>query len=501
MPLPSAPKRQDTKVFPTPLIGDVLFSQIEDCSRKDFPEYGTPHPDTAKWPHHKLVFIRAVDNQREGIHEFFYAADRDNQDLYNWEFTKADIGGQNYDAVSRTYVLPREGFTPQVPIMGSTMPDIPSGLFTGSYVMIQRRQSRIGEQTLDSLYVADVRVYAKRCTMKNIGTDELNGKALYSTETLYYGSEVVLTIEGEGEDPDVTLTAAQLFADPTNSFWGLQEDGYENSGKQLSCEWYVITRRQVVAGTLTDGVVDVGAYNTNQRYYWPAVLGSYELMDWERNDGGTDIYPKYTFEPDAYNGPCRALVERTWSKTPISPLTVLEPMLPTPIGYACPYFTLSVPECLHAAVVSACDTSSSDPVYVTNVGSARTTPATNYLTWPASIVASDEQDPYRGGYLRTKVTVYPPPTPASPPSYSAALPTVSAISPNTGTSAGGTLVTITGTNFTNVTSVRIGGVSAAFAVDSPTQITATTPAGVAGARAVVVATWASSSGSVTFTYT
>jgi hypothetical protein len=491
MPLPSAPKRQDTKVFPTPLVGDVLFSQIEDCTRKDFPAYGTPHPDTAKWPYHKLVFIRAVENQRDGIYEFFYAADRSSQDLYNWEFTKADIGGQNFDAVQRTYVTPRASFAPATPAMGAAMPNVPNNLFSGSYVLAQRRQTRIGEQTLDSLYVADVHVYVKRCTIRNIGTDELNGKALYSTETLYYATEVVTG----------SLTASDLFAAPTNAYWGLQTDGTERSGRQLSCEWYAITVKQVIAGTIVGGVVDVGSYNTNQRYYWPAVLGSYELMDWERNDGGTDIYPKYTFEPDAYNGPCRALVERTWSKTPVSPLTVLEPMLPTPIGYACPYFTLSIPECLHAAVVSACDTSSSDPVYVTNVGSARTTPATNYLTWPTSIVASDEQDPYRGGYLRTKVTVYPPPTSASPPSYSAALPTVSAISPNTGTSAGGTLVTITGTNFTSVTSVRIGGVSAAFAVNSPTQITATTPAGVAGARAVVVATWASSSGSVTFTYT
>ncbi len=66
-------------------------------------------------------------------------------------------------------------------------------------------------------------------------------------------------------------------------------------------------------------------------------------------------------------------------------------------------------------------------------------------------------------------------------------PTITSVTPNTGTTAGGAVVTITGTNFTGVTTVTFGGNAAtAFTVDSATQISATTPAGIAGAVDVAV---------------
>lgn len=60
------------------------------------------------------------------------------------------------------------------------------------------------------------------------------------------------------------------------------------------------------------------------------------------------------------------------------------------------------------------------------------------------------------------------------------LPNITFLSPNTGSSAGGNTVIITGTGFLGVTSVTFGGVSASFTVNSSTQITATAPAGAAG---------------------
>ena len=68
-------------------------------------------------------------------------------------------------------------------------------------------------------------------------------------------------------------------------------------------------------------------------------------------------------------------------------------------------------------------------------------------------------------------------------------PTVSAISPNTGPTTGGTLVTLTGTNFTGATGVTIGGTAAtSITVISATSITATTPAHSAGTASVLVTT-------------
>ena len=66
-------------------------------------------------------------------------------------------------------------------------------------------------------------------------------------------------------------------------------------------------------------------------------------------------------------------------------------------------------------------------------------------------------------------------------------PTVSAISPATGTTAGGTAVTITGTGFLAGATVKLGGTSATGVnVVSGTSITATAPGHSAGSVSVVV---------------
>jgi len=57
------------------------------------------------------------------------------------------------------------------------------------------------------------------------------------------------------------------------------------------------------------------------------------------------------------------------------------------------------------------------------------------------------------------------------------IPTLYTISPSSGPKAGGTAITITGTNFVNITNVTLGGVNVPnFNIVSPTEMTATTPA-------------------------
>lgn len=71
----------------------------------------------------------------------------------------------------------------------------------------------------------------------------------------------------------------------------------------------------------------------------------------------------------------------------------------------------------------------------------------------------------------------------------AAAPTVTGISPTSGPIAGGTTVTITGTNFTGATAVKFGSTNTAvFTVNSATQITATAPARSAGVVDITVST-------------
>jgi hypothetical protein len=80
--------------------------------------------------------------------------------------------------------------------------------------------------------------------------------------------------------------------------------------------------------------------------------------------------------------------------------------------------------------------------------------------------------------------------------------TASGVSPNTGSTSGGTSVTITGTGFTGVTTgVTFGGTAASFTVNSLTQITATTPAHAAGTVDVAVTTGAgTATATAAFTY-
>lgn len=100
----------------------------------------------------------------------------------------------------------------------------------------------------------------------------------------------------------------------------------------------------------------------------------------------------------------------------------------------------------------------------------------------------------KSGTLTSGFTYQTPPNPA---------PTVTGISPSSGTTTGGTSVTITGTGFLSGATVTFNGAAATgVTVVSSTSITATTPAHAAGAVDVVVTNTDSKFGTLTggFTY-
>ena len=81
-------------------------------------------------------------------------------------------------------------------------------------------------------------------------------------------------------------------------------------------------------------------------------------------------------------------------------------------------------------------------------------------------------------------------------------PTASSVSPTFGSTAGGTLVTITGTNLTGAIGITVGGAACtSVIVVSATSATCTTPSGTAGPAIVVVTTGGgSSAANLLFTY-
>lgn len=395
-------------IWPTPEKQDLLFwvEANGTLPKNQGWAYGDKYQNGVEYPDHRLVHVTAAD--ADGWSRWYYASNRISEDDYNFEFTQANIGGQVFHGVQRTYLTPRAEFSITSPAAGAAMPldpkvgDPPAYMFSSGFVMSSRRQQRSGDDIFDSVYVVEIREYVKKVTITTIGVDDLNGGALSSTDTLYYATEVV---------PGTGLTAAALFAAPDNAFWGVRANGTKNTGKQLSAEWYEITNEDLVSGTFvgggSSGVVNIGTFTTNEDYFWPPVLSQFEFMDWVRNDGGVDIFPRYTFKPDGYRGPCPTTIDRKWNKDPHTIPDVV-PMLPTPITYASPFFRLAIPACLHGEVYAQCDIGTEDEDYAQNVGSTRTTPRTNYMAWPTTIVGDDFQQPYKGGYLRITKTYSQP---------------------------------------------------------------------------------------------
>ena len=68
------------------------------------------------------------------------------------------------------------------------------------------------------------------------------------------------------------------------------------------------------------------------------------------------------------------------------------------------------------------------------------------------------------------------------------IPTITSITPVSGALAGGTTITIIGTNLSNTSSITIGGVAATITNVSSTSVTCITPAGTIGARTIVLTT-------------
>ena len=92
------------------------------------------------------------------------------------------------------------------------------------------------------------------------------------------------------------------------------------------------------------------------------------------------------------------------------------------------------------------------------------------------------------------------PTAADRYTYTAPRPAVTGVSPDGGSTAGGTTVTITGTGLAGATGVRFGAAAAAITADSSTQITVTSPPGT-GTVTITVTTPAGTSKTTAGRYT
>lgn len=179
MALQQAPQRQRTRVYPTPKIADVIIRQSFETTRIAIPAYGTAHPDTTQYPNHKLVFVRVADEQGLTF-EFLYAADRSDQEDYNYEITYPYGGEIKYPRITRKYILPRgdNSLTLGSADPGTTLTGLyeykqpggqfgykqPGGVFTYEFqaitqaTLVAQSERPLGDE-LNGLYVEVTRVY------------------------------------------------------------------------------------------------------------------------------------------------------------------------------------------------------------------------------------------------------------------------------------------------------------------------------------------------------
>ena len=171
--------------LPTPNTIDVLFVENRDSrvplGKTD--KYGVPHPNKAKYPNHKLVYIS--DESPENVRQFYYACDWDKQDEYNLEISYP-YGRTDAPRYTRTYVLPRDGYQPLA--FSSVDPFYPQAILVG------QEMQRIGVKELDSLYVKVVRTYDDI-----LAATEMDGLTSSTADGTEYGISITYPYSGGSE--------------------------------------------------------------------------------------------------------------------------------------------------------------------------------------------------------------------------------------------------------------------------------------------------------------
>lgn len=482
----SSNRRQRVIEFATPKVADLVVVERVDASKNvnsaatadDAADvngnFGAAHPDTTRFPNFKLALIKNSDNEQGQYQDWYYVKDRANQDEYNWEFQAAGASSPRFDTVVRTYVTLRSAFktgtdeadADDIPKIGNAngMPTVSADPFTNTgsnydnnYVLFEKKQTRSGDEVLDSLYVVEQHIFVKRVTIRSIEADKEFPYNDYNTDSKPYGGLVSKeTLFHKDEDVKATTSfldttpgtegvqqnlhqvgpsgsgdnaakrqAEYVFSDKNAyydissvkyPFWGIDEFGIMREGKQLSDNWYVLFEREIIQ---KDGNGLVADYYTTQNMGWPAVFETLYTQSWPRRDGSSQLIAYPVFKRESYEGPTTMRIQQYWRKEPfVAPddvtgsatkLVQVKPMEPMAMFFTTPMFNIQVKKSLHNAydLLYTTGTEDSEWEYVSYKGSWK---ATNYDDWPDEIVISDDQKPYRGGYLRTKVTAFNPET-------------------------------------------------------------------------------------------
>lgn len=183
-----APVRTRVLVRPTPDIDDLFFYELVQshvAQKKTPPAYGTAHPDIDTYPNHVLVYVTPHEDDEPGWQRWYYAAERANQDDYNFE-----LDGEG--TLTRTYVVPRADYldgTFVAPSIGTA-----DSVFT-DYDFVSQDVKRIGQQELDSYFVLIVQTFSNPDEQLAV-SEEGTQQGEKSSETTLGGTAAAQTVTG-----------------------------------------------------------------------------------------------------------------------------------------------------------------------------------------------------------------------------------------------------------------------------------------------------------------
>ena len=400
-----------------------MFFETVDAQKvgKTPPVYGTPHPDTKNFKDHKLCFVKQADPNGL-MYEYYYAAERASQDDYNFEYAQADLGGNKYDTVVRTYVTLRSDFNDTTdaknPKAGDTMPDVPANQFDQAYVLLTRRQRKIGQQELDSLFVVEQRTYFFPVDIVSQALDQATGGVLETKVSLFYRKQDYNYGTG--------IEAIETAADNPQR-WGLNTSGVNKEVQQLSEDWFQVTARDVIPSSSATSVQSsklVRSYYTNRNFTWPSVVDSLEFTSIEAKNGSTktSVVVRNKDKKDGFSGPTKMQVLQYWrlnafteselnSETEFKINSNIYPFRTSSATYSGAQFGVSVRNVLTEAITLTDFIGTGHPVLkLGEYGFPKPwCRASTPTDWPSSaFVVSADQRPFRGGYLLEVVKVSPP---------------------------------------------------------------------------------------------
>lgn len=366
------------KVQATPLVGDVFVREFIDskvAANKTLPAFGTAHPDSSKWPNHK--FAAAGEPDDEGIQAVWYVADFATQQAYNWQVSDTN----EWPVITQNFVILRSAYDPSPADEAATYPP-PSlvSIDVTGYQITGRRETRIGEPKLDSLYVM-VEVIREKIDVAQSGVSvdaDTGALRTFSKKKVAAGT-AGQAMSATGEIKEVT---------PINSLWS-----------ELTTRQAVGLFGQMVAGVasrITEG---------HDNFYWPPVLQRVYVAAIPGPTAGevAMMYWRPVWQQDEYAGPCKVTITEVAS---IAAPTVnaVVPMLPQSIDFSGALIRgLHIPKSLHGEVTIYEGTGGTETLgaYVIN----EVYPATSPTAWPATVVASITVTPMLGGYLTRTVVV------------------------------------------------------------------------------------------------